>query len=122
ADVTGECAATVTTVPTALDNCQGTILGTTEDTLTYNTQGTHTITWDFDDGIGNTSQQTQRVIVKDVTAPVPTLETLADVTGECAATVTTVPTALDNCKGTIQGTTTDLLTYNTQGTHTVTWK
>ncbi|SDA89021.1 hypothetical protein SAMN03080617_03136, partial [Algoriphagus alkaliphilus] len=75
--------------------------------LTYHTQGTHTVTWKFDDGNGNTSQQTQTVIVKDVTAPVPTSETLADVIGECAATVTTVPTALDNCQGTILGTTED---------------
>ena len=121
ADVTGECSATVTGAPTATDNCAGTITGTTTDPLTYNTQGTFTITWTFDDGNGNTSTQTQTVVVDDVTAPVPDAATLADVTGECSATVTGAPTATDNCAGTITGTTTDPLTYNTQGTFTITW-
>ncbi|MEZ4931799.1 MAG: hypothetical protein R2788_06750 [Saprospiraceae bacterium] len=56
--------------------------------MTYNTQGTFTITWTYDDGNGNTSTQTQTVIVDDVTAPVPDVATLPDVTGECSATVT----------------------------------
>src|SRR2546430_11389647 len=53
------------------------------------------------------------VIVKDVTKPVA--PTLADATGECSVTVT-APTTTDNCVGTVTGTTTDPLTYNTQGT------
>ena len=73
---------------------------------------------DFDDGNGNTSTATQNVIIKDVTAPV--VPVLADVTGECSATATTATTT-DNCSGTITGTTTDALTYNTQGTHVITW-
>ncbi|MEZ4931800.1 MAG: hypothetical protein R2788_06755 [Saprospiraceae bacterium] len=87
-DVTGECSATVTRAPTATDNCSGAIIGTTTDPLTYNTQGTFTITWTYDDGNGNISTQTQTVIVDDVTAPVPDVATLSDVTGECSATVT----------------------------------
>ncbi|MEZ4952269.1 MAG: hypothetical protein R2825_01675 [Saprospiraceae bacterium] len=55
--------------------------------MTYSTQGTFTITWTYDDGNGNTSMQTQTVIVDDVTAPVPDVATLSDVTGECSATV-----------------------------------
>ncbi|MBA0885603.1 HYR-like domain-containing protein, partial [Flavobacterium undicola] len=119
ADVTGECSATAT-APTTTDNCKETaITGTTNDPLTYNTQGTHIITWTFDDGNGNTTTATQKVIVKDVTAPVAPV--LADVTGECSATATT-PTTTDNCKETaITGTTNDPLTYNTQGTHIITW-
>ena len=70
ADVTGECSATVSTMPTATDNCSGSITGTTTDALTYNTQGTHTITWTYDDGNGNSSTQTQNVVIMDVTAPV----------------------------------------------------
>src|SRR5690606_30911018 len=71
-NVTGECSATAT-APTATDNCSGVITGTTSDPLTYNTQGTYTITWTYDDGNGNTSTQTQTVIVVDTTAPTITL-------------------------------------------------
>ena len=117
ADVTGECSATANT-PTTSDNCSGTITGTTTNALTYNTQGTHIITWNFNDGNGNISTATQNVIVKDITKPV--VPVLANVTGECSATAI-VPTTTDNCSGTITGTTTDVLTYNTQGTHIITW-
>ncbi|MGY0392706.1 LamG-like jellyroll fold domain-containing protein [Bizionia sp. KMM 8389] len=116
-DVTGQCSATAT-VPTTTDNCGATITGTTSDPLTYNTQGTHVITWTFDDGNGNTSTQTQNVVIDDTTAPdTPTLD---DVTGQCSATAT-IPTTTDNCGATITGTTSDPLTYNTQGTHVITW-
>src|SRR5207248_2920645 len=67
ADVTGECSATAT-VPTAVDNCAGIVMGTTADALTYTTQGTHVIHWSFSDGNGNISTTNQNVIVKDVTA------------------------------------------------------
>jgi hypothetical protein len=69
ATVTGECSATVTATPTATDNCAGTVIGTTSDPLTYTAQGTYVIHWAFNDGHGNTSTQTQTVIVKDVTPP-----------------------------------------------------
>ncbi|WP_229791267.1 HYR domain-containing protein [Winogradskyella epiphytica] len=118
-DVTGECDATVT-APTATDTCSGTITATTTDPLTYNTQGTYTINWTYDDGNGNTSTQPQTVIVDDTSVPVPDVATLPDVTGECDATVT-APTATDNCSGTITATTTDPLTYNAQGTYTIHW-
>src|SRR5260370_30273020 len=42
------------------------------------------------------------------------------VTGECSATATT-PTTTDICAGTVTGTTSDPLTYNTQGTHVIHW-
>jgi cation transporter-like permease len=117
ADVTGECSATAT-APTTTDNCSGTITGTTSDALTYSTQGTHVIHWSFDDGNGNISTAIQNVVIHDVTAPA--VPVLADVTGECSATATP-PTATDNCSGTITGTTSDALTYTTQGTHVIHW-
>ncbi len=61
---------------------------------------------------------TQNVIVKDVTAPVA--PTLADVTGECEASVT-APTAQDNCAGTITASTNGSFVLYPQGTHVVTW-
>ncbi|MEY8847600.1 LamG-like jellyroll fold domain-containing protein [Psychroserpens sp. XS_ASV72] len=115
--VTGECSATAI-VPTTTDNCSGTVTGTTSDPLTYNAQGTYTITWSFDDGNGNVITVPQTVIVNDTTDPAtPTLST---VTGECSATAS-VPTTTDNCSGTVTGTTSDPLTYNAQGTYTITW-
>jgi hypothetical protein len=117
ATITGECSATAT-VPTTTDNCSGTVTGTTTDGLSYSAQGTYTIHWSFDDGNGNISVATQTVVVKDVTAPV--VPVLATITGECSATAT-VPTTTDNCAGTVTGTTTDPLTYSTQGTHTIHW-
>src|SRR5690606_13331561 len=119
--VTGESSATVSVDPTATDNCGGTINGTTEDALTYTEQGSYTVTWTFNDGNGNITTQEQTVIVDDVTAPVIDVAEIPTVTGECSATVSVVPTATDNCSGTINGTTEDALTYNEQGTYTLTW-
>jgi Zinc carboxypeptidase len=118
--ITGQCSATVT-APTATDNCMGAITGTTTSPLTYNTQGTYTITWSYNDGNTNVSTQTQTVIVSDTSAPVPNVTTLPDVTAQCSVTVTP-PTATDNCSGTITATTVNPLTYNTQGTFIITWK
>ena len=109
------------TAPVATDNCAGPITGTTADPTTYNAQGTYTVHWTYNDGNGNSSTQTQTVIVKDVTKPVPALATLPDVTGECSATIPAAPTANDNCSGVITGTTSDPLSYTTQGEHIVTW-
>ncbi|WP_111307194.1 gliding motility-associated C-terminal domain-containing protein [Confluentibacter sediminis] len=117
ADLTGECSVTVI-APTTTDNCAGTITGTTTDPLTYSTKGTFIINWIFDDGNGNSITVQQNVIVKDTTAPVA--PTLADLTGECSVTVI-APTTTDNCAGTITGTTTDPLTYSTQGTFIINW-
>ena len=116
-DVTGECSATAIVTSTN-DNCTGTLTGTTSDALSYSTQGSHIITWNFDDGNGNNIDVTQNVIIEDVTNPeTPILE---DVTGECTATAT-VPITIDNCAGAITGTTSDVLSYSTQGTHIITW-
>jgi len=118
ADATGECSVTVT-APATTDNCVGAVTGTTSDPLTYTEQGTFTVNWTFDDRNGNTSAATQKVIVDDVTAPVAP-EVIADATGECSVTVTT-PTATDNCVGTVTGTTSEPLTYSTQGNFSITW-
>ncbi|MEJ7827382.1 MAG: hypothetical protein WKF91_04285 [Segetibacter sp.] len=66
-DITGACSASVTSNPTATDICAGTITGTTNNLLTYTAQGTYTITWTYNDRNGNTTAQTQKVIVNGVT-------------------------------------------------------
>jgi hypothetical protein len=117
ADVSGDCSITVD-APTTTDACAGIITGTTSDPVTYTSKGTYVINWTFDDGNGNAIQVTQNVIVVDVTVPV--IPTLADVSGECSATAV-APNTTDACAGTITGTTSDPLTYSTQGSHIITW-
>src|SRR4029434_8546351 len=118
-DVTGQCSATITTPPTTTDNCAGTVTGTTSDPLTRTTQGTSVVHWTFDDGNGNTTTATQNIVVQDTIAPATPV--LADVTGQCSATIGAAPTTTDNCAGTVTGTTSDSLTRNTQGTSVVHW-
>ena len=69
ADVTAQCSVTSLTAPTATDNCAGTITGTTTTSFPITTQGTTVVTWTFDDGNGNTSTQTQNIIIDDTTPP-----------------------------------------------------
>lgn len=119
--ITGECAVTLDR-PTATDNCLGQIIASSNDPLTYTEAGTYTVHWVYEDGRGNSSTQEQTVTVTGDNPPVPDAATLPTVTGECAVTVTDVPTATDNCSSTqVLGTTTDPLTYTEQGTYTITW-
>ncbi|MEG1265118.1 MAG: Ig-like domain-containing protein, partial [Myroides sp.] len=110
-------------VPTATDNSVEAITATTTDALAYTQQGTYTINWTYNDGNGNTTTQQQTIVVDDVTAPVPAVASLPTITKECAVTAADipVPTANDNCAGSITATTTDALTYTEQGTYTINW-
>src|SRR5207244_8883424 len=119
--ITGECSATIPSAPKATDACAGVITGTTSDPLSYSTMGTFTVHWTYNDGNGNQSSQTQTVVVHDTTAPVPNVATLPTITGECSASIGSPPTATDACAGVITGTTSDPLSYATQGTFTVHW-
>jgi hypothetical protein len=119
--ITGTCSAAITTVPTATDEVSGSVNGTTQDPLSYSQPGTYLITWSYSDAGGNQSVQTQRVTVIDDSAPVPDLAALPDIAGSCMVNVSTAPTATDACVGSVTGTTTDPLTYSTQGTYTVHW-
>jgi subtilisin-like proprotein convertase family protein len=119
--VSNPCTATVSGVPTATDNCMGSITGTTTDALTYNVAGTYTVEWTYDDGRGNITTQTQTVIVTDNAPPVPNVPILPNVTGNCVVTIDSPPTATDGCTGTIVGTTTDPVSYNLIGTFFVIW-
>ena len=119
-DINDECSATAS-LPDATDNCGATITGTTTDPLTYNTQGTHVINWSFDDGNGNVTNETQNVVISDVTGPIADVTTLADVTYQCSVASITAPTATDNCAGIITGTTNTTFPITTLGTTVVTW-
>jgi len=99
-DITAECEITSLTAPTATDNCAGTVTGTHNVTLPITTQGTTLVTWTYDDGNGNTSSQTQNVVITDVTDP--TASNPASINVECVSEVpvpdiTVVTDAADNC-------------------------
>jgi hypothetical protein len=81
--------------------------------------GSYVITWTYDDGNGNSVTQTQNITIEDITAPVPDITDLPDIIEVCSATLV-APTATDDCRGTVDGTT-DSLFIGVQGTYTVTW-
>ena len=68
-------------------------------------QGTTVVTWIYTDNVGNTSSQTQNVIINDTTLPIVDSITLPDIISECEVNTLTPPTATDNCAGVIIGTT-----------------
>lgn len=119
-DISAECTVTLTP-PVATDNCAGLVTGTTTDPLIYTGDGSHVVTWTFDDGDGNVVTAQQNIYIDDVTPPSPDMALLPDITGECSVTLSAIPTATDNCAGEITGTTTDPLIYNVLGTYIVTW-
>lgn len=114
------CSVSAPVTPTAT-NCSGTFNGTPDVTFPITAQGTTTITWTYDDGNGNTSTQTQDIVIDDITAPVADVAILSNVISECSVTSLTAPTATDNCTGTITGTHNATLPITVQGTTTVTW-
>ncbi len=101
--LTGECVVVKPTAPKATDNCGGVITGTTT-TQQLITEST-TIIWTYTDASGNVTTQNQEVVLTDETAPFPDLLNLPDLVGECFVNSPALPTALDNCNGTIQATT-----------------
>jgi hypothetical protein len=66
--ITEPCSSTPT-APTAVDNCAGTITGVPDVTFPITSPGTTTITWTYNDGNGQSVQQTQDVTISDGTNP-----------------------------------------------------
>ncbi|WP_196886856.1 T9SS type A sorting domain-containing protein [Aureivirga sp. CE67] len=106
--------------PIATDNCAGEVTATTENQLSYDIQGSYTITWKFDDGNGNVVNINQSLTIEDNIDPVtPTLE---KITAACGYTFENFPTTTDNCAGEITATTDTPTSYDTVGEYTVLWK
>jgi len=120
-DVNDGCLVASITPPTATTSCGDVIDGVPDVTFPITTQGTTVVTWMYEDGNGNTSSQTQNVIIEDVTDPVPDLVNLPDLDNQCTVMTLTPPTATDNCAGVIIGTTTSTAPIQTLGTSTITW-
>ncbi len=107
------------TAPTTTDLCMGTITGTTSHSFPITNLGTTTVTWVFDDGNGNQSTATQRIIVEDHVPPIPPeLEEIH--LDECGGTPM-IPVAYDACSGMINGVSNVPFPITTQGTHLVNW-
>ena len=104
-DISGTCEVPAPSSPTATDNCEGTITGQANVTFPVTTAGTTVIIWTYDDGNGNTTTQTQNVIIEDDAAPTPDEATLPDLNAECSLSTPVAPTATDNCNGVVNGTT-----------------
>jgi hypothetical protein len=67
-DVLSSCGAPVTlTAPTATDNCIGPVIGTTTNLFPITGLGTHLVVWTFNDGNGNSSTSTQKVVISGMT-------------------------------------------------------
>lgn len=115
------CSLEVTDFPTATDRCDGPIVGQTQDQLQFREQGSYAITWVYEDAQGNRSTQVQEVVIADEAAPVPDVEVLPTLLGDCEVVVTQAPTATDACSGTVTATTSDPLTYAEQGSYVITW-
>ncbi|NMH28839.1 gliding motility-associated C-terminal domain-containing protein [Flavobacterium silvaticum] len=116
--ITAECNPVIT-APVVTNPCTDTqVTGTTTSPTTFTGDGTYTIVWHFDfDGTDVTANQS--VVIDDVTNPV--LPSLSTIEFDCFGTVTDVPVATDSCAGTITGTTSDSLVFNTPGMFNITW-
>ena len=110
-DLQGECSVEITTIPTANDNCSGTITGTPsaplvktdEGTYICTENGTHTIVWTYTDESGNFATQTQTIKVEDVTPPTIIMSdpTCMDINRWEKVNILTV-NASDNCSSEVE--------------------
>ena len=111
--ISGECPGPVTVpVPTANDDDDGVIAGTTSDPVTYTMPGTYTVHWSYKDSGRLTVTQNQTVEVADNTAP--QLACPADRTFEQGQSIDFgEPTATDPCDAEVTITFTDVTTPGT---------
>ncbi|WP_353779569.1 LamG-like jellyroll fold domain-containing protein, partial [Winogradskyella sp. 3972H.M.0a.05] len=93
--ITAECSATLT-APTINDNCAGTITGTTSDPLTYSSQGSYAITWNFDDGNGNDIDIVQNIIIDDTISPTAVCQDITIQLNNTNGTASITPSQINN--------------------------
>ncbi|WP_149205528.1 HYR domain-containing protein [Flavobacterium johnsoniae] len=128
ASITGALTACLTTTLNAVTNAASptyvwyknnvVISGQTSSSLVVNSDGDYKVKVTNSSTGCEATSAASTVKVSDTEKPAKPV--LADITGQCSATAT-APTTTDNCKGTVTGTTSDPLTYSTQGTYTINW-
>ncbi|MGB1270282.1 MAG: gliding motility-associated C-terminal domain-containing protein, partial [Flavobacteriaceae bacterium] len=105
ADVTAECSVASLVAPTATDNCAGMVTVTNNAVLPITMQGTTIVTWTYEDGNGNTSMQTQNVVITDITFPIVITQNITialDDSGEASILASDIDNgSSDNCSFTL---------------------
>ena len=120
-DFVAECEIIAVKPPFATDDCASSVTITNDGTFPITSPGTTVITWTYDDGHGNTSTQTQNLIINDQIAPVPGISNPISIRTLCSLTPN-APTATDNCdEGKIYGTTDTEFPVTAIGTTEVVW-
>jgi len=120
--IIAECEITELEAPTATDNCSESIISVSNDaTLPITASGNTTVIWTYDDGNGNTSNQSQVVTIEDTTAPIPDADTLDDVVATCEVLALDAPTATDNCTALVAVASDAEFPITTEGLTTVIW-
>ncbi|HFA48273.1 MAG TPA: T9SS type A sorting domain-containing protein [Bacteroidetes bacterium] len=93
-DINAECEVINLPMPTATDNCAGSIIAVPNVSLPITAQGITQVTWTYDDGNGNIAAQTQNVILEDISKPnVVTQDITIDMNGEPSISI--VPNQID---------------------------
>lgn len=117
--ITSICPLSSLPIPTADDNCAGTIDGVSD--AVFPISSNTLVTWTYDDGNGNVTTETQQVnVTADATDPVPDLGSLPDLNENCSSTPV-APTATDNCAGVITGVPDVTFPILASGLTVVTW-
>ncbi|MFA6059524.1 MAG: T9SS type A sorting domain-containing protein [Taibaiella sp.] len=115
-DVYAPCSVTLSAPTATVDSI--TITATTNDSLSYSTQGNFTVTWIYTNGYSIITQ-TQHVTIEDTIAPVPDVAVLPNLQVNCPYTLAP-PMASDNCSGVVTATT-DSLNFTTGGNYNINW-
>lgn len=118
-DVEAQCEVQSITAPTATDNCDASVITGINDTVFPITEST-TVTWTYTDSSGNSTTQTQEIVIADTQAPTANLSSLQNVEAQCEVQSITAPTATDNCDASVITGVTNVVFPITEST-TVTW-
>ena len=108
---------------TAADSCAGVLGVMTNSTVNTNVPGAYMVTYQANDGNGNTNSATRTVNVVDTLAPVITLNGANPLNVECHTSYSEPgATANDACAGSVSITASGAVDTNTPGSYTVTYK
>ena len=119
-DLIAECTVDRPQAPTILDAAGNVIVGIPNVSFPITQQGQTIIIWTFTATNGTVTQISQKVIIKDVTAPVPNISNLPNITID-QSSIPKSPEATDNCSGKIVGVSNATFPITKLGRQTITW-